>query len=68
MGKGDHQTPSEIGTKCGTNSVIAISPIEHITSLNPTTTTKVTILTLSLTSETILPLSQLPPEFDLSQI
>jgi hypothetical protein len=36
MGRGDHQTPQEIGTKCGTNGVMAISPIEHVTSPNPT--------------------------------
>ncbi len=38
MGRGDHQTPQEIGTKCGTNGVMAISPIEHVTSTNLTTT------------------------------
>jgi hypothetical protein len=38
MGRGDHQTPQEIGTKCGTSGVMAISPIEHVTSTNPTTT------------------------------
>jgi len=67
MGRGrDHQTHQEIGTKCGTSGVMAISLIEHVTSLNPTTTTKMTILTLSIASEVILPLSQLPPKFDLS--
>jgi hypothetical protein len=50
------------------NSVIAISPVEHVTSPNPTTTTNVTIITLSIATEAILPLSQFPPEFDLSQI
>jgi hypothetical protein len=68
MGGGDHQTPQEIGTKCGTNGVMAISHVQHVTSPNPTTTTKVTILTLSITYEAIFPLSQLPPEFEQSQI
>ncbi len=68
MGRGDHQTLQEIGTKCGTSGVMAISFIKHVTSPNPTTTTKVTILTLSIASKTILPLSQFPPEFDLNQI
>jgi len=47
---------------------MAISPVEHVTSPNPTTTTTVTILTLSIASKIILPLSQFPPKFDLSQI
>jgi hypothetical protein len=68
MGRGDHQTHQKIGTKCGTNGVMAISLIGHVTSLNPTTTTKVTILTLSIAFEVILPLSQLLPKFDLNQI
>jgi hypothetical protein len=34
MGRDDHQTPQEIGTKCGTSGVMAISPIEHVTFLN----------------------------------
>jgi hypothetical protein len=68
MGGGDHQTPKEIGTKCGSIGVMAISLVEHVTSLNPTTTTKVTNLTLSITFEAILPLSQLPPKFNLNQI
>ncbi len=58
MGRNDHQTPQEIGTKCGTNGVMAISHVKHVTSPNPTTTTKVIILTLSIASKTILPLSQ----------
>jgi hypothetical protein len=33
MGKGDHQTPQEFGTKYGTNGVIAISHVEHVTPL-----------------------------------
>ncbi len=37
MGRGDHQTPQEIGTKCGTSGVMAISPIKHVISTNPTT-------------------------------
>jgi hypothetical protein len=57
MGRGDHQTLQEIGTKCGTNGVMAISPIEHVTSLNPSITTEVTILTLYIASKAILPLS-----------
>jgi hypothetical protein len=68
MGRGDHQTPQEIGTKCGTNGVMAISHVKHVTSPNPTTTTKMTILTLSFVSKTMLPLSWLPLKFDLSQI
>jgi hypothetical protein len=68
MGGGDHQTPQEIKTKCGANGVMAISHVEHVTSPNPITTTKVTILNLFLASEVILLLSQLPPKFDLSQI
>ncbi len=68
MGGGDHQTPQEIGTKCGTIDVMAISPVEHVTSLSPTTTIEVTILILSIASKAILPLSQVPLEFDLSQI
>jgi hypothetical protein len=33
MGKGDHQTPQEFGTKYDTNGVIAISHVEHVTPL-----------------------------------
>jgi len=66
MGRGDHQTPQEIWTKCGTSGVMAISPIEHVTSLNPTTTIKAISLTVCIASKTILPLSQFPPKFDLS--
>jgi hypothetical protein len=46
---------------------MAISPIEHVTSPNPTTTIEATILTIYVAHKTILPLSQLPPKFDLSQ-
>jgi hypothetical protein len=68
MGGSDHQTPQEIGTKCGTNGVMAISPIKHVTSPNPTTTIEAINLTIFVASETILPLSQLPLEFDVNQI
>jgi hypothetical protein len=47
---------------------MAISPIKHVTSPNPTTTTKATIITISIASKGILTLSQLPPEFDLNQM
>jgi hypothetical protein len=68
MGGGEHYTPQEIGTKCGTNGVMAISSVKYVTSPNPTTTTKAIILTISTASKGILPLSQLPPEFDLNQM
>jgi len=51
MGRGDHQTPQEIGTKCGINGVMAISPIDHVTSLNPTTTINAINLNVSIASE-----------------
>jgi hypothetical protein len=61
IGGGDHQTLQEIGTKCGTNyGVVAISLIKHIPSPNPKTIIKVNILTVYVTFEAILPLSQLP--------
>jgi hypothetical protein len=47
---------------------MAISPVKHVTSPNPTTTTEATILTISIASKGILTLSQLPPEFDLNQM
>jgi hypothetical protein len=68
MGRGDLQTSQEIGTKCRTSGVMAISLIKHITSPKPTTIIKATILTIFVALETILPLSQLPLEFDLNQI
>jgi len=66
MGRGDQQTPQEIGTKCGINGVMAISPIDHVTSLNPTTTIKAISLNVSIASKAILPLSQFPPKFGLT--
>jgi len=68
MGGSDHQTPLEIRTKCGTSGVMAISLIEHITSPNPTTTIEATILIVFVAFEAILPLSQLPLKFNMSQI
>ncbi len=68
MGRGDHRTPQEIGTKCGTNGVMAISPIEHFTSPNPATTIEAINLIVFIASKAILPLCQFPPNFDLSEI
>jgi hypothetical protein len=45
-----------------------ISPLEHVTSSNPTTTTEAIILTIYVASKGILPLSKFPPEFDLIQM
>jgi hypothetical protein len=68
MGGGDHQTPQEIGTKCGTTGVMAISLVKHVTSPNPTIATKATNLIIFVAFEANFPLSQLAPTFDLSQI
>ncbi len=47
---------------------MAISPLEHVISPNPTTTTKAIILTIYVAFEIILPLSQFLPKFDMSQM
>jgi hypothetical protein len=66
MGRGDHQTPQKIGTKCGTSGVMAILPIKCVTSPNATIIIEATSLIVSIAFEAILPLSQFPLEFDLS--